>query len=80
METDPLYGPVDDDVYRSIEASGHDNPRFLYDATLVAVNYDTHPDQLNHLVHKWCLSGDELAAVKDLISSIQGQSGDAVKT
>jgi len=72
--TDPLYGPIDNDIYRSIEARmGPKHARYLYDLTLVAVNYDDKPEQLDHLIHKWGLDGSELAHAQDFIRSLPKQ-------
>jgi hypothetical protein len=69
VSADPIYGPVDDDIYRSIEAGqGPEHARFLYDLTLVAVNYETNPDLLDHLIHKWGLDGKELKSAQDFIA------------
>lgn len=66
--SDALYGPVDDDIYRGIEAGvGKQHARFVYDLNVVAVNYADKPDQLEHLIHKWALTGSELAAAEDFI-------------
>lgn len=67
------YGPVDDDIYREIAASGSQDARFLYDLTLVAVNYSDRPDQLDHLIHKWALTGRELEAAKQFIADFGGE-------
>jgi hypothetical protein len=75
--TDPLYGPINDDVYRGIEAGmGAEHARYLYDLTLVAVNYDDKPEQLDHFIHKWGLDGDELAHAQDFIRDFPKPPGE----
>ncbi len=72
---DPFYGPIDDDIYRSIAASaGPTHARFLYDLALVAVNFEEKPEQLDHLIHKWALTEGDLASAKAFIADFRAQS------